>query len=205
MFLAQNHINWPTKNVLCDLMDTATSQAQSQVPTLFSPSEPMGPALSLSPFLLWEQMAIPPTNPCPFSSLTASAFSQAAWVPHNLVLSQTQSFVSQNGGARAVPVALATATIATALPNCTLDSDPVAISALVPVFYGLLMTKILVLLALLLRVLRNLCGLHRSFLEASNPSQATILRWVSCLPQARAPRSSPKPLNNIILQEKFRT
>ncbi|XP_076413769.1 uncharacterized protein LOC143269946 [Peromyscus maniculatus bairdii] len=103
----------------------------------------------------------------------ASASSQAAWLPHSLVLSQTQTSVSRNGGAAAA--------MATEPPNCTLDSDPV----LVPVFYGLLMTKILVLLALLLRVLRNVCGLHRSFLEASNPSQATSPKKGGLSPSSR--------------------
>lgn len=105
----------------------------------------------------------------------ASASSQAAWLPHSLVLSQTQSFVSQNAGAAGY------LTMATEPPNCTLDSDPV----LVPVFYGLLMTKILVLLALLLRVLRNVCGLHWSFLEASNPSQATSPKKGGLSPSSR--------------------
>ncbi|OBS65649.1 hypothetical protein A6R68_05810 [Neotoma lepida] len=67
---------------------------------------------------------------------------------------ETQSFVSQNGGASAV--------IATELQNSTLDSDPAAINALVPVFCGLLITKILVLLALLLRLLSPALTLHHN-------------------------------------------
>ncbi|XP_040585581.1 CMRF35-like molecule 9 [Mesocricetus auratus] len=105
--------------------------------------------------------------------LQASAPSQIAWVPHNLDFSQTQSFVSQNGGANAVPVA----TVSTELQNSTLGSDPPALSALVLVFCGLLTIKSLILLALLHRVLRS-------------PWATPVPRWVACLPQARTPRSS---------------
>ncbi|XP_041911688.1 LOW QUALITY PROTEIN: uncharacterized protein LOC121677313 [Arvicola amphibius] len=94
--------------------------------------------------------SIPVSDPC------GHCRHVAAWVPHNLVFPQTQSSESQNGGASAIPVALATAASSTGLQNSTRDSDPAALNTLVSAFYGLLIIKILMLIALLPRCIVGL-------------------------------------------------
>jgi hypothetical protein len=139
---------------------------------LLFPSGPPGSVLSLSCW--WEKRTVLPTSQCPLSCPAASASTWTTWSLHSLISSQSQSPVPQTGEAsrappakwvqggtqathawcQGLPLALSSPLLVPLPPDCrtlpfSLALQPL-LTALVPVFSGLLVIKSLGLSALLL-------------------------------------------------------